>query len=178
MLGYGAFMFVFALVLQQGLHADPLAARLAPMRMAVPFLITSLYLPRLVSRLGAQNVTALGGADLAAGLVGPIAANWLSWLHVALHAMARAAQSSAPGRRWCSERCFGSSSQRYPGTGSGVRVTVQQAGLAVGVATLGTLYTGLSSRGTAGAFTRTTGIQVLIAAAIRTGAHRMPSPLP
>jgi hypothetical protein len=45
MLGYGAFMFVFALVLQQGLHTDPLTAGLATMPMAVPFLIASLYLP-------------------------------------------------------------------------------------------------------------------------------------
>jgi hypothetical protein len=38
------------------------------------------------------------------------------------------------------------------------------------VATLGTLYTALSSRGAAGAFAVTTGIQVLIAAAIAIGA--------
>jgi hypothetical protein len=49
MLGYGAFMFVFALVLQQGLHADPLTAGLATMPMAVPFLIASLYVPRLIA---------------------------------------------------------------------------------------------------------------------------------
>jgi hypothetical protein len=42
-------MFVFALVLQQGLHADPLTAGLATMPMAVPFLIASLYVPRLIA---------------------------------------------------------------------------------------------------------------------------------
>ena len=67
--------------------------------------------------------------------------------------------------------------EHHAGTGSGVLVTAQQAGLALGVATLGTLYTALNSRGTAGAFAVTTGIQVLIAAAIAIGSRRMPSSL-
>jgi hypothetical protein len=54
---------------------------------------------------------------------------------------------------------------------------MQQAGLALGVATLGTLYTALNSHGTVGAFAIITGIQVLIAVAIAIGARRMPSPL-
>jgi hypothetical protein len=40
MLGYRA--FIFGLVLQQGLPADPLTARLATMPMAAPFLVASL----------------------------------------------------------------------------------------------------------------------------------------
>jgi hypothetical protein len=66
--------------------------------------------------------------------------------------------------------------EHHAGTGSGVLVTVQQAGLALGVATLGTLYTALNSHGTAGAFAITTGIQVLIAAAIAIGARALPVP--
>lgn len=64
MMGYGAFMFAFALLLQQSLHADregdPLTAGLAIMPMAVLFLIASLFMPQLVSQLGARNVTRSG----------------------------------------------------------------------------------------------------------------------
>jgi MFS family permease len=180
MLGYGAFMFVFALVLQQGLHADPLAAGLATTPMAVPFLITSLYLPRLVTRLGARNVTALGGAALAAGLVGLIATIWFLWPHVGLLVMAPSLAVIGTGQALVFGSLFrlilAEVPEHHAGTGSGVLVTVQQAGLALGVATLGTLYTALNSHGTARAFAVTTGIQVLIAAAIATGARRIASP--
>lgn len=60
MMGYGAFMFAFALLLQQSLHADPLTAGLAIMPMAVLFLSASLFMPQLVSQLGARNVTRSG----------------------------------------------------------------------------------------------------------------------
>ena len=182
MLGYGAFMFVFALVLQQGLHADPLTAGLATMPMAVPFLIASLYLPRLVTRLGARNVTTLGGAALAVGLGGLIATVSLLWPHVGLLIMAPSLAVIGIGQALVFGSLFrlilAEVPEHHAGTGSGVLVTVQQAGLALGVATLGTLYIALNSHGTAGAFAITTGIQVLIAAAIATGARRMPSPLP
>ena len=181
MLGYGAFMFVFALVLQQGLHADPLTAGLATMPMAVPFLIASLYLPRLVTRLGARNVTTLGAVTLAVGLSGLIATVSLLWPHVGLLIMAPSLAVIGTGQALVFGSLFrlilAEVPEHHAGTGSGVLVTVQQAGLALGVATLGTLYIALNSHGTAGAFAITTGIQVLIAAAIATGARRMPSPL-
>ena len=181
MLGYGAFMFVFALVLQQGLHADPLTAGLATMPMAVPFLIASLYLPRLVNRLGAGNVTALGGAALAVGLGGLIATISLLWPHVGLLIMAPSLAVIGIGQALVFGSLFrlilADVPEHHAGTGSGVLVTVQQAGLALGVATLGPLYTALNSHGTAGAFAITTGIQVLIAAAIAIGSRRMPSSL-
>jgi MFS family permease len=181
MLGYGAFMFVFALVLQQGLHADPLTAGLATMPMAALFLIASLYVPRLITRLGARNVTALGGAALAAGLGGLIATISLLWPHVGLLIMAPSLAVIGTGQALVFGSLFrlilAEVPEHHAGTGSGVLVTVQQAGLALGVATLGTLYTALNSHGTAGAFAITTGIQVLIAATIAIGARRMPSPL-
>ena len=181
MLGYGAFMFVFALVLQQGLHADPLTAGLATMPMAVPFLIASLYVPHLVAWLGARNVTALGGAALAVGLGGLIATISLLWPHVGLFIMAPSLAVIGIGQALVFGSLFrlilAEVPEHHAGTGSGVLVTAQQAGLALGVATLGTLYTALNSHGTARAFAITTGIQVLIAAAIAIGARRMPSPL-
>jgi hypothetical protein len=178
MLGYGAFMFVFALVLQQGLHADPLTAGLATMPMAVPFLIASLYLPSLVTRLGSRNVTTLGAVTLAVGLGGLIATVSLRWPHVGLLIMAPSLAVIGIGQALVFGSLFrlvlAEVPEHHAGTGGGVLVTVQQAGLALGVATLGTLYTALSSHGIAGAFAVTTGIQVLIAAAIAIGARRTP----
>jgi MFS family permease len=181
MMGYGAFMFAFALLLQQSLHADPLTAGLAIMPMAVLFLIASLFMPQLVSRLGARNITTLGAVTLAAGLGGLIATVLLSWPEVGLLIMAPSLAVAGIGQALVFGSLFrlilADVHEHHAGTGGGVLVTMQQAGLALGVATLGTLYTALNSHGTAGAFAITTGIQVLIAAAIAIGARRMPSPL-
>ena len=174
-------MFAFALLLQQSLHADPLAAGLTIMPMAVLFLIASLFMPQLVSRLGARNVTTLGAVTLAAGLGGLIATVSLSWPEVGLLSMAPSLAVVGIGQALVFGSLFrlilADVHEHHAGTGGGILVTMQQAGLALGVATLGTLYTALNSHGTVGAFAITTGIQVLIAAAIAIGARRMPSPL-
>src|SRR5258708_1778193 len=150
------------------------------MRMAVPFLIVSLYLPRLVTRLGARNVTTLGGAALAVGLGGLTGTISLLWPHVGLLIMAPSLAVIGTGQALVFGSLFrlilAEVPEHHAGTGSGVLVTVQNAGRALGVETVGPLYPALTSHGTAAAFAVTTGIQVLIAAAIAAGARRMPSP--
>jgi hypothetical protein len=115
------------------------------------------------------------------GLSDLIATVSLLWPHVGLLIMAPSLAVIGTGQALVFGSLFrlilAEVPEHHAGTGSGVLVTVQQAGLALGVATLGTLYIALNSHGTAGAFAITTGIQVLIAVAIATGARRMPSPL-
>ena len=115
------------------------------------------------------------------GLGGLTATISLLWPHVGLLVMAPSLAVIGTGQALVFGSLFrlilAEVPEHHAGTGSGVLVTVQQAGLALGVATPGTLYIALNSHGTAGAFAITTGIQVLIAAAIAIGARRMPSPL-
>ena len=77
-LGFGAFMFVFALTVQNGLHEDALHGGLAITPMALLFLTGSLFAPRLITRFGRAALSAgaviqLGGL---ASLVSVVVANW------------------------------------------------------------------------------------------------------
>lgn len=60
-IGFGAFMFVFALTTQDGLHYDSLEGGLAILPMAVLFLCGSIFSPRLIGRYG-RAAMAAGGA--------------------------------------------------------------------------------------------------------------------
>src|SRR5206468_11012976 len=51
-IGFGAFMFVFALTVQNGLHEDALHGGLAILPMALLFFAGSLFAPRLIARFG------------------------------------------------------------------------------------------------------------------------------
>ena len=57
-IGFGAFMFVFALTVQDGLHADALHGGLAILPMAVLFFAGSLVAPRLIGRFGRAALSA------------------------------------------------------------------------------------------------------------------------
>src|SRR5262249_49247751 len=57
-MGFGAFMFVFALTVQDGLHASALHSGLAIVPMAVLFLAGSLLAPRLITRFGRAALSA------------------------------------------------------------------------------------------------------------------------
>ena len=179
MLSYGAFMFVFALLVQQGLHANPWHAGLAIMPMAALFFVASLFLPQLVSRLGAKNVTALGGAIMAVGLGGLLATVSARWPHVSLVSLAPSLAVTGVGQAFTFGSLFRLILSDVPehsaGIGGGVLVTMQQSGLALGVATLGTAYVALRGQGIAEAFGIITGAQILIALLVSVGSRRMPS---
>ncbi|WP_307826564.1 MFS transporter [Streptomyces pactum] len=145
-IGFGGFMFVIAVALQQGLRYGPVAAGLALVPMAVAFFTASLVQPRLVARFGGAVVTA-GGLVQALGLgllAVTVARGWpglsgwelLPGMLLAglgqgfqLPVLFRIILADVPAER--------------AGVGSGVLVTAQQAALALGVATLGTLFLSL-----------------------------------
>jgi MFS family permease len=153
--GFGAFMFVFALTVQDGLHYDPLRGGLAILPMAVLFLIGSIVSPRLINRFG-RGALAGGGIVQVAGLALIIAVMTNDWPHVSIFDLAGPLALIGAGQSLLFAGLFRVVLTDVPahhaGIGSGVLITLQQSGLALGVATLGTLYVALEPRGINNAF--------------------------
>ncbi|MER8043097.1 MFS transporter [Streptomyces sp. NPDC094032] len=146
--GFSGFMFVVAVALQQGLAMGAVTSGLALVPMAVAFFAASLAGPRLVRRWGTR-VVPVGAVFQAVG-IGLIAwavgrgwselsvADLLPGMAVAgfgqglqLPVLFRVVLSEVPGEQ--------------AGVGSGVMVTTQQSAMALGVATLGSLFLSLAS---------------------------------
>jgi MFS family permease len=145
-IGFGGFMFVVAVALQRGAGLGPVPAGLALAPMAVVFFLFSLAGPRLTARYGARVVTA-GAVLQAAGLVLLALAAWSAWPHVGLVALLPGSALAGAGQALQLPVIFRIVLSEVPparaGVGSGVMVTVQQSSLALGVATLGTLFLSL-----------------------------------
>ncbi|MFG2605660.1 MFS transporter [Streptomyces sp. NPDC048514] len=142
-IGFSGFMFVIALALQQGAGLDPVPAGLALAPMAVVHLLVSLAGPRLIRRYGTRVVTA-GTVVQGAGILLIVLAAWRDWPHLGfaslLPGMALAGAGQAlqlPNLLWI---VMSEVPAERAGVGSGVMVTTQQSALALGVATLGTLF--------------------------------------
>ncbi|MEV7089512.1 MFS transporter [Streptomyces sp. NPDC093085] len=147
-IGFGGFMFVIAIALQQGLGMGAVAAGVALVPMAVAFFAASLAGPRLITRYGSLVVTA-GAVLQGLGVALLVLTVWHDWPGVTtldllpgvalaglgqglqLPVLIRIVLSDVPGER--------------AGVGSGVLVTTQQSALALGVATLGSLFLTLAS---------------------------------
>ena len=81
--GFGAFMFCYALLVQEGLHASALTAGLGLVPMAAAFLLASLSTSRLLARFGAK-VLGAGGALQAIGLIILGITVYLGWPHLSV----------------------------------------------------------------------------------------------
>jgi hypothetical protein len=140
-------MFVIAVALQRGAGLGPLRAGLALAPMAVVFFFVSLAGPRLVAKYGTRVVTA--GAVIQAVGVGLMAlAAWRSWPDLGLVELLPGAAIAGAGQALQLPVVFRIVLSEVPaaraGVGSGVMVTTQQSALALGVATLGTLFLSLT----------------------------------
>ncbi|MBY8866434.1 MFS transporter [Streptomyces sennicomposti] len=145
-IGFSGFMFVIAVALQQGAGLGPVSAGLALAPMAVVFFLVSLAGPRLVARFGTRVVAA--GAVVQLVGVGLMALTvHASWPHVGLLALLPGAAVAGAGQALQLPIIFRIVLSEVPaaraGVGSGVMVTTQQSALALGVATLGTLFLSL-----------------------------------
>ncbi|MFF4268686.1 MFS transporter [Streptomyces sp. NPDC001536] len=145
-IGFSGFMFVIAVALQRGAGLGPVRAGLALAPMAVVFFFVSLAGPRLVARYGTRVVTA--GAGIQAVGVGLMAlAAWRSWPDLGLVELLPGAAIAGAGQALQLPVIFRIVLSEVPaaraGVGSGVMVTTQQSSLALGVATLGTLFLSL-----------------------------------
>ena len=163
--GFGAFMFVFALTVQNGLGATPLQSGLAIVPMAVMFFIGSMASPRIIGRFG-RGALVGGGVVQTLGLALLIGVMVVGWPRVSLWALAPALVLIGGGQSMLFSGLFRAVLADVPshlaGVGSGVLITLQQSGLALGVATLGTLYLALQPIGIPGAFATVVGIQLAI----------------
>ncbi|WP_435126387.1 MFS transporter [Actinacidiphila sp. bgisy144] len=146
-IGFGGLMFVLAIALQQGLRMTAVVAGLALVPFALAVFAASLTGPRLVARHGAGRMVTFASVLQFAGGVLLMFTFWHSWPHlqawglapaflvigfaqgVQLPVLFRIVLSDVPHER--------------AGVGSGVMTTTQQAALALGVATIGSLFLAL-----------------------------------
>jgi len=145
-IGFSGFMFVIAVALQRGAGLGPVKAGLALAPMAVVFFFTSLAGPRLVAKYGTRVVTA-GAAIQAVGVGLMVLAAWRSWPDLGLVELLPGAAIAGAGQALQLPVIFRIVLSEVPqaraGVGSGVMITTQQSSLALGVATLGTLFLSL-----------------------------------
>ncbi|MEU2877361.1 MFS transporter [Streptomyces sp. NPDC007070] len=145
-IGFSGFMFVIAVALQQGAGLGPVSAGLALAPMAVVFFLVSLAGPRLVARFGTR-VVAAGAVVQLVGMGLMALTVHASWPHVGLLALLPGAAVAGAGQALQLPIIFRIVLSEVPaaraGVGSGVMVTTQQSALALGVATLGTLFLSL-----------------------------------
>ena len=177
--GFGAFMFCYALLVQQGLHDSALAAGTALAPMAVVFLAASLSTPRLLRRFGAK-VLAAGATLQGAGLIILGVTVVASWPDVSLAWLVPGMVVAGAGQGLIMSPLFGVVLSDVPpasaGAGSGVLTTTQQVALALGVATLGSLFIALARDGVGmrDGFLVVLAIQTVIAVGLAIGARWLP----
>lgn len=151
--GFGGFMFVIAVALQQGLGMGAVVSGLALVPMAVAFFGASLAGPRLVRRWGTRTVTA-GGFLQALGIGLLALTAWRSWPDLSAWSLLPGMAVAGLGQGLQLPVLFRVVLSDVPaeraGVGSGVMVTAQQSALALGVATLGSLFLSLAASGSMG----------------------------
>jgi EmrB/QacA subfamily drug resistance transporter len=177
--GFGAFMFCYALLVQQGLHDSALKAGVGLAPMAAAFLIASLSSSRLLSRYGSR-VLAAGALAQAVGLAALAVTVYLTWPAVSLWSLEPGLLIAGFGQGLIMSPLFGVVLSEVPptsaGAGSGVLTTTQQTALALGVATLGSLFLALAGDGTGVrvGFVVVLAVQIAIAFGVAAGARGLP----
>ena len=143
-IGFGGLMFVLAIVLQQGLRMSSVVAGLALVPLALAVFVASFVGPWLVVRVGAGRVVMLGSLLLFVGGVVLFLTFWRGWPHVDAWALAPAFAIVGFAQGLMLPMLFrvvlSEVPHEYAGVGSGVMTTTQQASLALGVATIGSLF--------------------------------------
>lgn len=160
--GFGGFMFVVAVALQDGLRYSPLAAGLALVPLCSTYFLASLAGPRLVARFG-RRVVITGSLIQAAGLVSLALATGPGRPDASVLGLAPSMAVLGIGQGLVLPVLIRIVLSELPvaqaGVGGGVMVTTQQSGLALGVATLGSLFLSLAP---------TTGIRTALLTALLT----------
>jgi MFS family permease len=180
--GFGGFMFVFALVFQTGLSYSPLTAGLALTPAALGFLVMSLQTSRLVARYG-RRVLVTGAVVQIIGLLALSATTLNAWPDISVLDLAPGALLYGVGQGAIAPVLFRVILSGVPteaaGAGSGVLTTTQQTSLALGVATLGSLFVGLagpSALGMKDALVLVTLLMAVLSAVIGVLTARLPDP--
>jgi hypothetical protein len=133
------------------------------------FFIGSVVSPRVIGRFG-RGALAVGGIVQALGLALLIGIILTGWPRVSLVELAPPLVLIGAGQSMLFSGLFRAVLADVPthpaGVGSGVLITLQQSGLALGVATLGTLYLALEPAGIAQAFATVIASQLFIIVAL------------
>nr|WP_078972018.1 MFS transporter [Streptomyces sp. WM6368] len=145
-IGFGGFMFVLAVTLQQGLGMGPVQAGLSLAPMAVAFFGAALAGPRLITRFGSRIVTA-GGVIQAAGIALLLVTLRHGWPDLGPAALTPGVALAGLGQGFQMPVLMRLMLSDVPadraGAGGGVMITAQQSAVAIGVATLGSLFLAL-----------------------------------
>ncbi|NIJ14492.1 MFS family permease [Saccharomonospora amisosensis] len=178
--GFGAFMFVCAVTLQEGLGFGPLGAGLALAPLAFGFFAASLASTRLVSRFG-QAVAPAGFMIQLAGLLLLLAVVLPGWPGVTVLYLLPATLLCGVGQGLAVTTLFRLVLSGVPadsaGLGSGVLATTQQAALALGVGTLGSLFAEIAvSVGLREAFGLVIGLQAVLTVLVTVLGRALPDP--
>jgi len=180
--GFGGFMFVYALLLQNGLRLGPLQSGLALTPAALSFLVTTLLVARLVVRFG-RWVMVAGAAVLVVSLLVLIGTTLLAWPNLGVLDLVPGTLLFGIGQGLAAPTLFRLILSRVPaesaGVGSGMLTTTQQTSLALGVATLGSLFAALSAPGSVGfeyALVIVSSVQILTSITIGLLATGLPDP--
>ncbi|HEX5405635.1 MAG TPA: MFS transporter [Pseudonocardiaceae bacterium] len=178
--GFGGFMFVYAVTLQDSLHLGPFQAGLALTPLAAGFFVVSLISSRLVARLGGARVIGYGAVIQAVGIAVTVATTLLTWPDLTILNLAPGMVLMGIGNAMTMTTLFRVVLSGVPtdraGVGSGALATTQQTALALGVATLGTLYAGVSTAhelGSRNAFSLVLAVLFVIACGLAIGARRL-----
>jgi MFS family permease len=182
--GIGAFMFVCAIALQHGAGFSPLRAGIALAPMAATFLVASLYTARLTARYG-RRVLGAGAMIQGIGLIGLGVTLLVAWPAIEPWNLAPAMAVAGFGQGLVLSPLFGLVLSGVPadraGVGSGVLATTQQSALALGVASLGSLFLSLSSSSWLGmrdAFIVVLAVQTSAAILVAAASRLLPQPSP
>jgi predicted MFS family arabinose efflux permease len=147
-IGFGGLMFVLAIALQQGLRMSAVMAGLALAPFAVAFFLASLAGPRMVGRYGAARVVMSGSLLQFVGGALLLLTFWHYWPHLNAGGLAPALVITGFAQGFQLPVLFRIVLSDVPheraGVGSGVMTTTQQSALALGVATLGSLFLALT----------------------------------
>lgn len=176
-MAFGSFMFVFALTAQDGLHYSALKSGLAILPMAAMFLLGSIFSPRVIARYG-RGAMATAGLVQVAGLASLIAVMIGTRPHTTMLDLALPLAVNGACQSVLFTGLFRVVLRDVPphhaGIGGGALITLQQSGLALGVATLGTLYLALEPRGATDAFAWAVGVQAVLVALVVAGTRMLP----
>jgi MFS family permease len=178
--GFGGFMFICALLLQDGLRMGPLDAGFALAPLAVGFFGASMVNARLVARYG-RSVVVAGFALQLVGLLVVVVTVSGGWPDLTALDIAPGTFICGVGQGMAMTTVIGLTLSQVPadraGAGSGVFSTTQQTFLALGVATLGGLYAELSDVvGPRDAFVVVVGLHALLTVGIVLLSRRLPDP--
>lgn len=179
--GFGAFLFVYALIAQGHFGFDGLASGAVLMSFAVPFFVVALFTPRIAAAMGGRIVT-LGALVQVTGMLLLALVMWLGWPRPSLVLVVVGIALFGVGAALTGPTLFRMVLADVPsaqaGMGSGVLVTSQQMATALGATVGGTLYISLAGwLSTAAAAAIVPALLACFAATVFVISLKLPDPL-